>query len=105
MGFLDTIFSNHISTTIDIETYTQSFVNGSFGPYVWAKTKDFKGIFWRGAMAERYVSEQYRSEVDGIVIARPSDVSNTDIPEGARLKIDGQYYSVIYSNNVAGQNK
>ena len=105
MAFLDSIFANNETLKIDIEKLTQTFVNGVLGAKVWTKSKDFTGIFWRGAMAERYVSEQYRSVVDGIVIAKPDDVVHSDIPETARLKIDGQYYSVIYFDNIAEQDK
>ena len=105
MAFLDSIFSGNKTETVEVYQKSQTFVNGVLGPEEETKTKEFTGLFWRGAMAERYVSEQYRSIVNGIIIAKPSEVDHSDLPESARLKIDGQYYSIIYSDNVAGQNK
>ena len=101
MSFLDSIFSREVTQTIDIEILAQTFVNGVIGPEEWTKSTDFEGLFWRGSMADRYVSEKYRADVAGVVVARPEDV--TAIVEGARLKIEGLYYSVIYMDDIAEQ--
>ena len=105
MAFLDSIFSGNKTETVEVYQKSQTFVNGVLGPEEWTKTKEFTGLFWRGAMAERYVSERYRADVAGVVVARPTDVSISDIPQSAKLVIDNVDYFVIYVDDVANQGK
>ena len=99
MSFLDSLFFNNKTVDILIQQLTQTFVNGEQGPEVWTDVEITKGIFWIGSMADRLVSEKLRPEVDGVVLVRPSvSINQTD-----RLFLSGQYYSVVYSDDIAMQ--
>lgn len=101
MSFIDSLFFNNKTVDILIQQLTQTFVNGEQGPEVWTDVEITKGIFWIGSMADRLVSEKLRPEVDGVVLVRPSvSINQTD-----RLFLSGQYYSVVYADDIAMQGK
>ena len=99
MSFIDSLFFNNKTVDVLIQQVTQTFIDGEQGPEVWSNVEIVKGIFWIGSMADRLVSEKLRPEVDGVVLVRPSvSINQTD-----RLYLSGQYYSVVYSDDIAMQ--
>lgn len=99
MSFIDSLFFNNKTVDVLIQQVTQTFIDGEQGPEVWSNVEIVKGIFWIGSMADRLVSEKLRPEVDGVVLVRPSvSINQTD-----RVYLSGQYYSVVYSDDIAMQ--
>ena len=101
MSFLDSLFFNNKTIDVLIQQVTQTFIDGEQGPEVWSNVEIVKGIFWIGTMADRLVSEKLRPEVDGAVLLRPS----VSIDPKNRLYISGNYYTVVYSDDIAFQGK
>lgn len=61
-------------------------------------------LFWTGRAAERLVSEKYKAEVLGLINMDYEDYVVT-VEEGAKVRINDKDYSVIYVDNVGGQNQ
>jgi hypothetical protein len=98
---LNSIFQNNKTVAVKIQNRTQAYVNGQLGPVTYTDLKTVKGIFYRGAVADNMVSERLRANIEGVVLVRPGDSPiETD-----RLEIDGNFYSVVYADNIAGQDK
>lgn len=105
MGFLAEIFN-------DIETVSGSFYNksgsmsnGQYTPgYSSSADLTVTGAFWRGSMADKFVSEKIRPDVSGVFVFNYEDYTTT-IEKSAKLTIGSDDYSVIYLDNVAEQNE
>lgn len=103
MSFLDSFFANNKTVSVEVQVFSQTFINGVLGEKVWTTDTTFEALFWRGAMAEKYVSDRYKADVSGMVIGRPEEVP--EIAEDSRLFIGGDYYSIIYRDDIAEQGK
>lgn len=104
MAFLDSIFNGNKTVTVTLQTLTQTISGGVMGAESWSDTASYTGIFYRGSMAMTLVNERYRQQIDGVVILRPSDF--TTLPGvNNRFKIDSVYYSIIYPDDIAEQDK
>ena len=101
MSFLDSLFFNNKTIDVLIQQVTQTFIDGEQGPEVWSNVEIVKGIFWIGTMTNKLISEKLRPEVDGVVLVRPSvSINQTD-----RLFLSGNFYSVVYADDIAMQGK
>ena len=101
MSFLDSLFFNNKTVDVLIQQVTQTFIDGEQGPEEWSNVEIVKGILWIGTMADRLVSEKLRPEVDGVVLLRPS----VSVEPKNRLYISSNYYSIVYSDDIAFQGK
>ena len=99
MSFIDSLFFNNKTVDVLIQQVTQTFIDGEQGPEVWSNVEIVKGIFWIGSMADILVSEKHRPEVDGVVLVRPS----VSITQADRLYLSGNFYSVVYADDIAMQ--
>jgi hypothetical protein len=67
-------------------------------------TLSVEGVFWDGATAEAYVSEQIKPDVSGAVVFDYNDYLAT-VENSARMIVEGETYTVIYVENIARQNE
>jgi hypothetical protein len=103
MGFLDSIIQDNVSVSCQIQTVSRTLVNGVLGAEVWSNADLLTGLFWTDAVADAVVSEKYRTLIDGVFVCNFS--SALSIPDTARCVIDSEYYSVIFADNIADQNR
>lgn len=107
---LDSIFDSNSTYTANIQDYTQTITSGTLGVPSWSTSKSVSCLFWRGPMVSKFVNEQFKPDVSGIVLLRPSDISTTEIPSTGRIQImDGGtqigIYKIIYADDIAQQNQ
>lgn len=103
--FVSGLFKTNSTVTVDFYNKERIFSNGTVTEsYPVTPTLIVTGIMWTGSAADAIVSEQYKPVVQGVIIIDPADYTTT-INEDAKVTIDSQDYSVIYVENVAGQDK
>ena len=98
------LLERHETKTVEFRNLITTFLNSTVTKSypVSADLTVEKIIYWTGRSADRMVSEQIRPDVVGLVIMDPDDYT-TVINEDAKATIDGQDYSVITVEDVAGQ--
>jgi len=96
MGFVNSLPG--VFQTVTYELNTEAFVNGIV-TQAWAEVGTFPAKFQRGSMAAAVVSDQFKADVAAILFVDPSDLPDIDEKKN-RLKIGGQYYSIIYIDNI-----
>jgi hypothetical protein len=103
--FVKELFQSNESITVEFRNVETTFTNGIVTKtFPASATLSVQGIYWTGSSVDRLISEQHRAEVTGVVIIDPDDYTTT-INEDAKCTINNQDYSVVYVDNVAGQNK
>ena len=68
--------------------------------YIWSQLEVVNNTaFYEGASVEKFVSEQFRADIDGLILINPNFITNT-IENEYRIDIDGASYSVIHNDNI-----
>lgn len=104
MNFVSEMFSRETPVSAAFYHVARTVTAGNVSAPVetWYMTKDV--LFWRGSMSARLISEQIKTEVDGVVLidysTAASAVRDTDI-----VVIGSNRYQVIHADNVANQNE
>lgn len=96
MGFVNTLPGPF--EAVVYEKNTEAFVNGVV-TQAWAEVGTFPAKFQRGSMAAAVVSDQFKADVAAILFVDPADLPSID-EKLYRLKIGGEYYSIIYIDNI-----
>ncbi len=103
-GMLDSLFRSEKTYKADIQFKASNFSDGVHGPISWEVQKTVDCLIWRGGASDRTVGEKLRAEIEAVALFRPSDVSESDFEDDARINISSLgLFSVVKSINIAGQ--
>jgi len=109
MSFLDSIFASEKTLSASFENVSQTVTNGVPGAKTYNLVAEMDAILWRGSMADRFISAQYRADVSAIALVRPEDFNNNGITKSAKITFTDDYgvvagiYSLIYADDIANQ--
>lgn len=95
---LKSFFKNTATYRAITETSTSSGVSRSY-----ASKGSASCCFYEGNSADRYISDQLKAEVEGIIIHVPSDVTFTIADQDDVTLDDGRSFVVVHSDNVGNQ--
>ena len=101
---LESMFEHFITVTAEYENKTDTVVDGMITGETWALAGSVEALMYRGSLAERLVSEKIRPDVAAVILVKPEDYPAT-LTKDSRVLINSIYYSVIYADNIAEQNK
>ena len=106
MGFVDSYFTNNKTASATVYTRTQTKgTDGALSAITWTEGETFDVIMWDASQADTQRAGKNGADCSLVAMARPEDVTVSDIPTNCKLTIDSVDYSVIKAVNVAGQNK
>lgn len=88
MNILDSILKNEKSYTATVLSNSQTVTNGIASAKTWTRGKAFDCLFWRSGMSGTIFGQMFKSDVSAYLVARPSDVSKSDLPAGKRVIIE-----------------
>lgn len=106
--FLDSFFKNNKVFNAEIEVMQQTKTAGVLGPKEWFSVKTIPVLFWRGSMADAFISAQDRATVSAVAVAKPAEIAAEDIPVNGRLVltygcVEVGKFSIVKADNIAGQ--
>lgn len=107
MSYLDSFFSgnNKYSATVYTRATAKSATDGSLTT-TWAEGETFDVVVWEEAPGDTRKRGKNTVEIAAQAMARPGDVSISDIPtDGKMIIADMGTYSIVKAINVGGQNK
>jgi len=87
MSIVSGIFSRHDTKRAIIRRKTQKLVNGVKGQITYPRGKTEKGMYWKGSISKKFISEKLAPDVSGVVLFDPINMSVSDIPS-ADCRID-----------------
>ena len=96
-------FVNSLPGPFELVTYqlkSETIVNGQITGEGWTTIGTFAGKFQRGSIAQSVVSDQFKPNIAGILFVDPVDLPSALSHENYRLSIGGNYYSIIYVDNI-----
>lgn len=102
---LDHFIATGKAKKVKIYKKTQAIVSGVQQPFTWAEEKTVDGLFWKGQMRQFIINNKLTPDVTGIVMCRTQDVQEIDWNLCSKLEVGGKEYSVIFSDDIALQNK
>ena len=101
---LDSMFENFKTITAEYENKTDTVVDGMITGETWTLAGSIEALIYRGALAEKLVSEKLRPDVSAVILVKPEDYPEA-LTKDSRVLIESIYYSVIYADNIAEQDK
>ena len=101
---LDSMFENFKTITAEYENKTDTFVDGMITGETWTLAGSVEALIYRGALAEKLVSEKLRPDVSAVILVKPEDYPEA-LTKDSRVLIESIYYNVIYADNIAEQDK
>lgn len=101
---LDSMFEHFKTITAEYENKTDTVVDGMITGETWTLAGSIEALMYRGSLAERLVSEKIRPDVAAVILVKPEDYPVT-LTKDSRVLINSIYYSVIYADNIAEQDK
>lgn len=101
---LDSMFENFKTITAEYENKTDTVVDGMITGETWTLAGSVEALIYRGALAEKLVSEKLRPDVSAVILVKPEDYPEA-LTKDSRILIESIYYSVIYADNIAEQDK
>ena len=104
----DSFRANNTLMSAQIQTRTQTYVNGVPQPVTWTTSQTEDCLFWVGGSSQGLFSEKIRAEVTAVCAFDPDDVSS--IADDSRIVVyngaaEVGTYSVIHADNVGMQGK
>lgn len=101
---LGSMFGNFKTITAEYENKTDTVVDGMITGETWTLAGSIEALIYRGALAEKLVSEKLRPDVSAVILVKPDDYP-VELTKDSRVLIESIYYSVIYADNIAEQDK
>jgi len=101
---LDSMFENFKTITAEYENKTDTVVDGMITGETWTLAGSVEALIYRGALAEKLVSEKLRPDVSAVILVKPDDYP-AELTKNSRVLIESIYYNVIYADNIAEQDK
>ena len=101
---LDSMFEHFQTITAEYENKTDTVVDGMITGETWTLAGSVEALIYRGALAEKLVSEKIRPDVSAVILVKPEDYPAA-LTKDSRVLIESIYYSVIYADNIAEQDK
>ena len=101
---LDSMFENFKTITAEYENKTDTVVDGMITGETWTLAGSIEALIYRGALAEKLVSEKLRPDVSAVILIKPEDYP-VELTKDSRVLIESIYYNVIYADNIAEQNE
>ena len=101
---LDSMFENFKTITAEYENKTDTVVDGMITGETWTLAGSIEALIYRGALAEKLVSEKLRPDVSAVILVKPEDYP-VELTKDSRVLIESIYYNVIYADNIAEQDK
>ena len=101
---LDSMFENFKTITAEYENKTDTVVDGMITGETWTLAGSIEALIYRGALAEKLVSEKLRPDVSAIILVKPEDYP-VELTKDSGVLIESIYYNVIYADNIAEQDK
>lgn len=101
---LDSMFENFKTITAEYENKTDTVVDGMITGETWTLAGSIEALIYRGALAEKLVSEKLRPDVSAVILVKPEDYPEA-LTKDSRVLIESIYYNVIYADNIAEQDK
>jgi hypothetical protein len=106
--FLDSFFETEKTLIIDIQRFTQLIVKGVPQPKEWFSIKQVECLFFKGSMADRFVSDRMQVDISAVAIVNPIDIKESEIPSNGRLVIKNgadiePMYSIVQADDIASQ--
>ncbi len=101
---LDSMFENFKTITAEYENKTDTVVDGMITGETWTLAGSVEALIYRGALAEKLVSEKLRPDVSAVILVKPEDYPEA-LTKDSRVLIESIYYNVIYADNIAEQDK
>ena len=102
---LDTLFSLNKTFNVTFTSMQSVEVEGQATDPVETEIMTCKCLCIRGAASQKYVSDRQKPDVTATLLIRPADYIAI-IPDGAKAEVDGVgVFSVIYPDNVGGQDE
>jgi hypothetical protein len=98
------MFRHERASSIVFEEKTQTNTAGAYGPEEWSTIQTTEGLFFIGGKVDSIIGERQRVNVDGVLLVDYANITET-IPDTARVSINGDYYSLVYMDNVGMQNE
>jgi hypothetical protein len=95
---------NTVTVTISKLVKTQNSEGQMSDPTFTPILSNLTALFWRGSMSQQVISEQLKPEVEAVFALDPNDIT-VAIPDGSKATANGIDYSIIYSDDIAGQNE
>ena len=101
---LDSPFEHFQTITAEYENKTDTVVDGMITGETWTLAGSVEALIYRGALAEKLVSEKLRPDVSAVILVKPEEYP-VALTKDSRVLIESIYYSVIYADNIAEQDK
>ena len=101
---LDSMFEHFKTITAEYENKTDTVVDGMIIGETWTLAGSVVALIYRGALAEKLVSEKIRPDVSAVILVKPDDYP-VALTKDSRVLIESIYYSGIYADNIAEQDK
>ena len=101
---VDSMVENIKTITAEYENKTDTVVDGMITGETWTLAGSIEALIYRGALAEKLVSEKLRPDVSAVILVKPEDYP-AELTKDSRVLIESIYYSVIYADNIAEQDK
>ena len=101
---LNSMFEHFQTITAEYENKTDTVVDGMITGETWTLAGSVEALIYRGALAEKLVSEKIRPDVSAVILVKPEDYPAA-LTKDSRVLIESIYYSVIYADNIAEQDK
>lgn len=101
---LASMFEHFKTITAEYENKTDTVVDGMITGETWTLSGSIEALIYRGALAEKLVSEKLRPDVSAVILVKPDDYPS-ELTKDSRILIESIYYSVIYADNIAEQDK
>ena len=101
---LDSMYENFKTITAEYENKTDTVVDGMITGETWTLAGSIEALMYRGALAEKLVSEKLRPDVSAVILVKPEDYPEA-LTKDSRVLIESIYYNVIYADNIAEQGK
>ena len=101
---LASMFENFKTITAEYENKTDTVVDGMITGETWTLAGSVEALIYRGALAEKLVSEKLRPDVSAVILVKPDDYP-AELTKNSRVLIESIYYNVIYADNIAEQDK
>jgi hypothetical protein len=68
----------------------------------WIPGKSFDCLYWTSSASHAIINIQFRTDVDAVIVAKPSDVQETDFPAKSRLALYKEAVSISAKVNNGG---
>ena len=101
---LDSMFEHFQTITAEYENKTDTVVDGMITGETWTLAGSVEALIYRGALAEKLVSEKLRPDVSAVILVKPDEYPVT-LTKDSRVLIESIYYSAIYADNIAEQDQ